>query len=62
MPTKYLRIYQLCDIEDKQVEELIKVTAVLSEECNKETGWFSRSEFNNLQKIVKSIREERSKN
>jgi hypothetical protein len=31
MPTKYMRIYQLCDIEDKRVEELIKVTAALSE-------------------------------
>ena len=38
-----MRLYQLCDIEDKRVEELIKGTAVLSDECNKETGWFSRT-------------------
>jgi hypothetical protein len=56
MPTKFLRIYQLCDIEDKRVQELVKGATISSTECHKESGWFSKNEYAELQRIIRNIR------
>jgi hypothetical protein len=46
IPKRYLRIYQLCDIEERRIDDIVKNTRIAVSGCSREDGWFTKGEFN----------------
>jgi len=51
--TKETAAFQLCDIEDEMLKEMIEDEEDLREECNERDGWFSSYAFDRIKNVLR---------